>query len=217
MSRPPCRHFASIWATPCVDYACRRQSTPGHCAVLTGFQADLFVLYGAPSVIGVISPVFFAEHPATLDLEHGRVVFESRQTMAERRRLRGVPIQVRRHESMPLEMFVELTLAHGAAGLFQVDSGSTIVVVQPDLMDARATEAAAPTGIPTPKALGRPPSPWFTESEVYLTKAPDLRVRVPLQVGGVGEVGYDGLLGIPFLRQITFTIDIQYETLWVCG
>lgn len=144
-------------------------------------------------VIGAISLAFFAHHPVTLDLPHDRLIFESRATMAECRRGRGLPLHLRRTGAHGLDAFVDVVVRNTPA-LMEVDSASTAIIVNRRLLKA-------------PPDDGGP-----MHLEVRPAHAPELGARLPVYSA---EAAIDGLLGLPYLRRTKFTVDLENRMLWI--
>lgn len=163
---------------------------------------------GAPPVIGALSAVFLSRHPATFDLERDRIIFESRNFLSERRKGRGFEMKPRFPARGCMDLFVEVLTQNGRRGWFELDTCSTTVLLNQEIWGETGKKPSF-----ADKDSGRT-SPENAQLALWLDGAPETTMQVPVEVA---KCVFDGLLGLPYLRRLTFTVDVHSLTLWVSG
>jgi hypothetical protein len=171
---------------------------------MSGFPREL------AGIDGFVGLDFLAEVPFTVDYAAGRVVLESDESLAERRRA-GIPVGVSiEREGPAVDVFCALTIPGGRAIAVEVDMGSDALI-----LDERfAAETGVDLGADGVRRVdgtdetGHAYTRWFTKlsGEIHPPSAPELAQHAPdVQFQCII---HDGLVGDAFLRRFAVTYDV---------
>lgn len=157
--------------------------------------------------LGAVSSSFFSHHPATIDLGGNTVVFESAETLAVKQTGMGIPLTLKTR-TQGVDIFAEMVISENSRGWFEIDTCSTAVIIHPRLIPARPhqTEAAQDNDKSCKDMT------TGEHRRLAFAALPEMPIESRVQFK---EIFYAGVLGLPFLKQICFTLDMTSQMLWI--